>query len=276
MDIFKEYKTLFEDKSKIKKVVKEMDVDKIFDSVNEISDFSSDYITNLWKTGKKVCRTQYVIDSMKDTYPYRILNISLAIDAAVNNLDELLDENLTKEKKAIHIIELSKNIGYIQDQHLTKKQRKAILTYFKDKIPIIAGGEKYYTSKIENAKDENEILHLGKKFYDTRIIDMDIFIELPLIENKIYEEYNKILKSSRGFRAVNLIKKDLKDMEKDENNEINTLFTIVKQKNLDPKYYAKKIASEYFEELKKIKSCNKITNNFHDMCKKDLKELSVI
>ncbi len=270
INVEKEYKSMFEDKTGIKEITNNLGVGEIFGFVSEFSDASSEYTIDQWRSSRKTCRTKYVIEAMGNDYPREILKLSLAIDSAVNHMDDLLDENLDKGEKAYHVLELSKDIGFIRRQKISEEQAKAIANYLKDKIPVIGAGEGYYTSLIKNSTGEREVLKLGKKYYDIRSIDMDVFVELPLLEIGIKgEEYNNIVNSGRIFRAIDLIGKDSKDMERDMENEVDTLLTIAKQKGLEPRVYARKLADEYMNDFRKIKKeKNEIMNNFYEMSKK--------
>jgi len=268
IDIFKD------NNQKTKEISKSLSTEEAFETVSHISDMSSKNIANMWKNGQKVCRTKYVMEAMEENYPTPILEISLVIDAIVNNLDELLDENLPKDKKSLHIFDLSKDIGYVSSSNkLSSEQREMVGTFFRNKIPIVGGGEFYYTELIQGSPDD---FTLWKKYYDSRIIDIDIFMELALSELGYKSE--DTIRAARDFRAVNLIAKDIRDIEDDVENGIKTLFTIAHQIDSDPKEYAKKIAQEYIDDLNKFKIKEPVLEytrkNFSKMCEKELKTIN--
>jgi hypothetical protein len=196
----------------------------------------------------------------------------------INNLDEIYDENLPQEKRRPHIVELIKEIGKIvENPKMNKEQREIIGTYF-DKILVVAAGEVIYSNQIESSKDEKTVLEYGKKYYDSRIIDMDAYIELPI--NKLgYKgiEKNDIVRAARNFRAINLIRKDMKDIPEDVQNGIKSLFTIVKKRGIEPRNYARKIANLYLEDFKNIKfkdeRLEEIKNNFYKMSREEMKNI---
>ncbi len=266
IDIFKD------DNQKTKKISESLSTEEAFETVSHISDLSSKNIANMWKNGQKVCRTKYVMEAMGENYPTPILEISLVIDAIVNNLDELLDESLPKDKKSLHIFDLSKDIGYISSSNkLNSEQKEMVGTFFRNKIPIVGGGEFYYTELIQGSPDD---FTLWKKYYDSRIIDIDIFMELAL--NELGYKSEDTIRAARDFRAVNLISKDIRDIEDDVENGIKTPFTIAHQIDSNPKEYAKKIAQEYIDDLNKFKIKEPVLEytrkNFSKMCEEELKQ----
>ncbi len=281
MEVSTKYKKIFEDKSRVKNIVKNIGLpEQAFGMISEISNQCTDYLINMWNNGEKTMRTGYVMEAMGKYYPKSegVIESSILTDSIINNLDEIYDENLKKDKRTPHIVELIKEIGKITEaSNITEKHREIIGRYF-DKILVVAGGEVVYSNQIESTEDEEKILNLGKKYYDSRIIDMDVYMELPVYEMGYKDdEIDKIVKVARNFRAINLIKKDLKDIPEDIENNIKSLFTIVKNRNMNPKKFAKKIAESYLKEFDKIKFnddiLREIKNNFYEMGKKEIESV---
>ena len=99
------------------------------DRLKKIVEVSSADLICKWQKNKKILRTKY-IHQLIPNYPIEILELSITIDAIVNLLDDIYDEILTKEKKAILVIELLRLIPFISKPHSEKIRFKISLNNY--------------------------------------------------------------------------------------------------------------------------------------------------
>src|SRR3989338_7771725 len=248
-------------------------------AVNEqlikLLNISCENLTSKWASGRKYVRTLYVKKAFSN-YPENILKLSISIDAIINLLDDVLDEQMNKQTKTLYLVELIRIFSIYNYQKFNEKISNAIGNYF-NKIISIAILEEIYKSLIKSESDFEKIIQYSVQIYDCRSLDIDIYTELPMIEldyNK--NDYDNILKISRIFRAVNLIKKDIGDIRHDKENETETVMTIFydggKIENEVKKILKiyKDLADEILlnEEIKEINNFYRMINEEIDMINK--------
>ena len=279
-DTFRKYQNIHKEKENIKEMAEEIGVEESVPMIYKLYDASFQNTVELWKNEKKVCRTNSVKIAMGNKYPDSVYDLSLTLDSIINNLDDILDNELSEGKKALHLLEAGKNIGKMMSisSELNKKFMIVIESYFNHIIPIICGGEATYTKYLEGSKNESDIIKYCKKYYNSRIIDMDAFIEMPAIESGMSDlEIKKMIKLGRNFRALNLMKKDLIDIPEDTKNNTKTAFTILKSRGLEVKKYSNRLCEMYLKAIKEIEfktnELNEIKQKFYEMAKKDMKEM---
>lgn len=210
-------------------------------------------------------------------YPEDIIKISVSLDAIINLLDDILDEKMGKNLKSLYIVELIRIISIYNYQNLEKKYSETVGNYF-NKIISIAILEDFYKDFIKKENDSKKILDLSIQIYNCRSLDMDIFTEIPLIRlyNKIDDDLLKVIKVSRIFRALNLIKKDIKDAQHDKDNEVETVITLLYDSD-DFNNVVNKLIAHYKNTSDKIESDKKdlstIISNFKEMIKNETSEI---
>lgn len=215
------------------KILNDIEIDnpKIRETVAEVLNKANEKILSKWDSGEKYVRTLFVKMAFP-SYPKELLKISICIDATINILDDLLDEKLDSNVKALYIVELIRNLATHNAQNLKIEMREKISEYF-NKIILIAIAEDIYRNLVKQQTDITKIKEYAIQIYDCRSLDMDIYVELPLLKirkkNKDEDLY-KVIKIARIFRALNLIKKDLKDIRHDLEQDNETIVTISKQK----------------------------------------------
>jgi hypothetical protein len=62
-------------------------------------------------------------------------------------------------------------------------------------------------------------------------MDIDVFVEIALLGYRNKKAIPIIKKISRIFRSVNILKKDIKDVQHDRENNIKTIVILVSSKN---------------------------------------------
>ncbi len=246
--------------------------------LEEIINKSVENLISKWSTERKYIRTLFVRKILPG-YPLKVIKLSLSLDCIINILDELLDEKLEEELKTLYITELIRVLSIHHYQDLNKPVRARIANYF-NKIVSIAVLETLYKNLIEKERDFNKITIFAKQIYDCRSLDIDIYFEITLLEifgEKERDKIYNIVKAGRKFRALNLIKKDIIDIDHDKKQNTQTAMTIIKEKDNSFKDYVNELIKHYDmsnEEIddEKIKKQLKIMINEE---KKAIKELLV-
>ncbi len=219
-------------------------------------------LTDKWITRKKVVRTKFALEAFPN-YPMELLSISLYADAIVNLLDDILDELMEKDERALHVVEIAKVLtALFMDEMLDRNIMKLYSEYF-SKILCVAVSEMHYSKKMQNAEKKDELIQHAISCYNYRAYDVDIFFELPMYA--LYGEIDRnIVELGRTFRSANLIVKDYFDIDHDLKNKTMTPLTVVKLRDdvdlekhvceiLD--YYLIK-SDEIFKRVKKEKQQN--------------------
>ena len=279
-DIIEIYQdTVKENLNSLEKILKSdigIENSEILKKMGDILHISSDNLVSKWKESRKYMRTSFVKKALP-TYPDDVLKLSISLDAIINLLDDILDENMNKELKSLYIVELIRVFSIYNYQNLEKLYSESIGNYF-NKIISIAILEDFYKDFIKNTSDSKKILDLSIQIYNCRSLDMDIFTELPLIRlyNKLDDELLKVVKVSRIFRALNLIKKDIKDVEHDKENDIETAITLLYSRD-DFKSVLGGLITHYKnigDEIESNKDNIKIIiSNFKEMLRNEISEI---
>ena len=244
---------------------------QVLEEIKNILIISTKNITTKWANGKKFVRTYFAKKAIPE-YPEEVFNLSISIDAMINILDDLYDEILDKQAKALYVVELLRTISLFSSKKLNDKTQKAVHDYF-NKIIIIAATEKIYTEMMKNEVDVQKNINFSYILYNLRSTDMDIFVEIPLIE-KFGDKDENISKIARIFRALNLIKKDIIDIEHDKENKIETVITLLLNK-FGPDLI-KSIIKLYENDIEKIKVSGEngiFFNNFIKMIDEEKQEI---
>lgn len=214
--------TIDQNLASISKILSQLDE---FESISlaqfkTILEMSSGQLVMMWESGRKTLRTQAALKIFPD-YPTRILKLSLVIDAMINLLDEILDEVLVKDQKAIYILEMVRVLS-IFTSALEPKFQLAITSYFNKGIAIVIP-EINLPEKIKQAASFEERLRHSLQCYQSKALVMDIYVELPCIE--LYgqsADIEPVVRLMRIHRAMSIIQKDIVDLDRDKNNGTET------------------------------------------------------
>ncbi|MEM3399704.1 MAG: hypothetical protein QXP42_02640 [Candidatus Micrarchaeia archaeon] len=267
-------KTVEQNLNYLYKVEKELFSDPLLASTfPNILSSSSKNIANKWRNERKYIRTKFVVDALPN-YPQEILALSVSIDATVNILDDILDETLSKEEKGLYLVELIRAISLHNLRNTPARIRKAIFNYF-NKILIVAMSEMYFLGCLSKQENENDLINSACRYYHGRSLDIDIFAELPLLHTRMAKkDQQAVLNAARAFRIMNLVKKDLKDFERDVSCNIQTALTVL--------HARKKLTPNLFDGIYNysLKLCDTktdktatIVENFISMLKKEKQEV---
>lgn len=240
----------------------------------KILNISKNELTEKWKSGKKCIRTLSAVKAFPE-YSMDSLKLLISIDAIVNILDDLLDENLEEHVQNVYILEIIRILAYYHYQNTNDVLRYHIGNYFNKGI-IIALLEKHFYDLIKNENRDKKLLEIAINVYNIRSLDIDIFIEIPLLASNTIQCKDVVLKVARIFRALELIKKDFLDVKHDLENGQETLFTMFWNRKNDLRKLISKLIDQYldrannvvFPEYSKI-----IVNNFILMSESEANEI---
>jgi hypothetical protein len=235
----------------------------LMDLFNKELQSSKNGLIEKWKSGKKYLRTLSVVKAFPE-YPMNSLNLSISIDAMINIFDDLFDENLEKHIKNYYLLELFRMLANYHYQASNENLRFHMGNYF-NKLIMIASLEKHFYNLIKNEKRDDNLLKTATHIYDIRSLDVDVFIEITLLASDTIQFKDDVLKVARIYRALELLKKDILDIEHDIENGLETLFTIFWDRKNYLKNLISKLTNLYLERAKNI-MCSEyseiIVNNF--------------
>lgn len=217
---------------------------------NKILQTSKNGLVEKWKSGKKYLRTLSVIKAFPE-YHMNSLKLSISIDAMINIFDDLFDENIEQHTKNFYLVEIFRMLANYHYQELDENLRFHVGNYF-NKLIMIALLEKYFYDLMKNGKKDDYLLKNAAHVYDVRSLDIDIFVEIPLLASNTIQFKDDILKVARIFRALEIIKKDFLDVEYDLENGQDTLFTMFWNRKNDLRNLISKLTDLYLDKAKNI------------------------
>ncbi|MBD3261501.1 MAG: hypothetical protein GF334_07435 [Candidatus Altiarchaeales archaeon] len=189
---------------------------------------STKNLTQKWISEKKYLRTKYARDAIPN-YPQKTLKLSVILDANINLMDDILDEDLSKKEKGLYLVELLRVMALRDSYKINGEAEKRISNYF-NKIIFVAISEQIFLEQMKQTSGE-KFYEIASDYFKGRGLDMDIFLELPLHERGYQtKEIEEVLKAGRIFRTINLMKKDLIDLEHDLKTGIETPITLLQRK----------------------------------------------
>lgn len=239
---------------------------------NEVRTILNEYcshITSKWSKNQKYLRTLFALEAFGDQYPEEMLRTSLSIDTTINLLDDLLDEELGKVEKIPLMEELIRIFSVYNYQRFDHELKEQIGAYF-NKIVAVLLSEKIFMGIINKEENDEAIVELATKMYYGRSMDIDIFVDIPLYALKD-ERSDKILKMARSFRVVNLLEKDIRDIEHDKKNAVETFPTFVFDK--DKKELLGNLVDKCYVKTTELREENPIIENFYSMFERDAKKV---
>ncbi|MBN1169235.1 hypothetical protein JXA63_05085 [Candidatus Woesebacteria bacterium] len=231
---------------------------KYLDEFKKLFIKSSSNIVGKWDDGKKYIRTEYVMEMFGKSYPGRFLMSSVMMDSMINILDDLYDENLTRDERKMYLIEYLRVVAIFNMLGHSERLQKSIGNYF-DKLITLAVAEQAILKEIEKAKSMKKIVKLSNKLLLMRSHDIDIFVQMVLEDKSV--NYLSLLDCARCFRSINLLKKDILDLQHDIDNDQPTLVTNLRSRaDFNFKVYVGEL-TDYFKKML-IKKKKYIKNDY--------------
>jgi len=251
------------------------------DNYRKILIQSCSNITDKWKSGRKYARTSFIKEAYGSSYPEGVFKDSIFIDAMVNILDDLLDEDLKKNEKKLYVLEFLRIFASHNFELISSEAQALIGSYFY-KLISLAIIENYYDNLLNSERDIEKLIGYSCKVLDCRSMDIDIFSDLALLNSDLVftnEEKSSLTKISRIFRALNIIKKDIDDMEHDKATGQESLILKVYTNNPNDFYkYVSRIVEHYKREaafVLKNEQGNIIFVNFYNMIEAENKKILI-
>lgn len=267
----------------ISSILKKLDIKnpEVFLSCKKILNLSADNIINKWLSGRKYSRTVFVKQAFGKFYPKKYIEISISIDAMINILDDLLDEKIGDKEKTLYIFEFSRILSIYNLKNPKEKIQNGLGHCF-NKLILLAVAEDIYKKMIAKEKNIKKIIEYSVQIFNCRGTDIDIFNEIALTDVKNNNAVRKIKEMGRIFRAVNIFKKDIKDINYDKKMGMETIVTLMSlRKDHNFLEYTEKLLDKFLEKAKRIKYSTKSLNikyrtpieNYYKMIEKDKREI---
>lgn len=267
----------------INSILKKLDIRNpgVFLSCKKILNLSADNVINKWLSGRKYSRTVFVKQAFGKFYPKKYIEISMSIDAIINILDDLLDEKINGKEKTLFILEFLRVYSLYNSRNIKEKIQTAIGHDF-NKLISLAIAEKIYQKMIAKEKNIKKIIEYSMQIFNCRGTDIDIFNEIALTDVKNNNAVRKVKEMGRIFRAVNIFKKDIKDINYDKKNGVETIVILMSlRKDHNFFEYTEKLLNKFLEKAKRIKFSAKSLNikyrtiigNYYKMIEKDKREI---
>lgn len=214
-------------------------------------------IANKWKIGEKYLRTSFALEAFGKYYPVRHLGLSITIDAMINILDDLFDKDLSRNDKAEYILEFLRTFSLYSFDKYNFEFQSGVGHYF-NKLITLALGEQWLLAESKKKNRLADIIKISSDLLYLRSHDMDIFIEIALANYKQKENISAIHETGRIFRALNILKKDIIDAERDKEENQETLITfMINNKDHDFMIYIDNLVGVYMDKVDKVKAASK-------------------
>jgi hypothetical protein len=195
----------------------------------DILEKSSGLITSKWRKQEKYIRTEFVMEAFSASYPSKVTSLSVSIDSMINILDDLLDESLSRDVKVLYILEYLRVFSLYCDKTPGSSVELQMSQYF-NKLITLAIAEKTFMNQVKKENKINNIVELSKDLLLIRAHDIDIFVEIVLDFGNFIIRKENLLPVARCFRAVNILKKDILDIQHDKKQKQETLMTYLSSK----------------------------------------------
>ncbi len=242
--------------------VLEMNTSELLPMYEKTLSASSQNITNKWLSGRKYARTYFSQKAFSEFYPEEHTELSLSIDVMVNILDDLFDEEFNQEEKALYILEFLRVFSLSNYSFPNRKIQAAIGRYF-NKLITLALAENIYKNLIKQESDHEKIVKYSAELLLCRGMDIDIFNEIALANYD--KNVDQIKEIGRIFRAINILKKDIKDIDYDKENNMESIITnILDRDNID---FSKYITDLILYLSEKAYDIAKASNHHDDIIK---------
>jgi len=221
----------------------EADINNLLPRYKEILTTTSSNVSERWLKREKYLRTEFVLSVLSDKYPKQRLTLSLAIDAMINILDDFYDEDLPKKQKQVFLIELLRTSSLAYSRMPNTDFVKELGIYL-DKLITLAIAEDYFLNLIKKTNNLEKVVKYSKTLLLNRAMDIDYFAQIGLssIEDSTMP--------FRIFRALNILKKDILDIERDLEAGQETVVTNICGRDFEKKKYFNKLSSDILSESK--------------------------
>lgn len=256
------YDKIFEKSiSEIEKISKDLGIhkDEWFSFYRSVLVDSSRMVKGKWETGRKYARTAFVRKALGSSYPEELTEKSLSVDSIINILDDLFDEKLDTLTKSLLIIETGVLLGFLNKHEMYTKKVAKIFGEYLYKIVFMGLTERILKEALTKTEGTESFFRIALSIYLARSMDIDFFVQI--VDKKLMGE-------ARTFRALNLIKKDMDDIEHDIENENDTPITILYKRD-------KELLKEFieFSLVEYSKYLDSMKSSFREMSAREIKSI---
>lgn len=233
----------------------ELNIPNASEIYSDLLDGNANKMVGKWKKGEKYVRTEFVLEAFGSEYPEEVLPISIFVDSMINILDDLLDEDLSKEDKIFYILEYLRVFSLYSGQFPSKEIQQRVSLYFM-KVITLAVAERVHLGLVENESDIRKISDLSSDLLITRAMDIDVFVDIVFVIEGLEIDEN-VQVAGRCFRALNILKKDLLDLEHDLSGGQETLVTLVyKNQDMNNSEYLACVVESFKAKIDGIKGAS--------------------
>jgi len=226
-------------------------------------------------SGRKASRTMYAEQAFGRYYPQEIKEYSRIIDKFTGMCDDINDDTMDREERALYMAALANNISLTLD-NFPPEILKEFSTHIK-KMLYIQTAEYLTLSDMSRNNEREKIIESGIKNYTARAIDMDVFIRLPalVLVKRENVDVGKLVKAGRNFRAVNLLHKDFRDIPHDVRNGTLTPVIALQKKDINVRVFTQKLMELLEDSFRNIETSIQseaeeyIIHNLHEMSYKE-------
>jgi len=210
-------------------------------------------------------------------YPSSYTSVSLFLDALVNISDDLCDEPLEKEEISLYMAECLKLLSLLNSSSQASLLQPGLGVYFSKLLSLVMA-ENFYREKISQSGGYKQIVEDSSKLLLIRAQDIDVFTEIALLDLDSQKDLDLIKKIARIFRAINIFKKDIKDLDYDLSRNIKTIVTILRDKDIDFKNYTQDLLEILETKVKELsvpqnKDLESPFQNFQIMIEREKEEI---
>lgn len=205
-------------------------------------------LPDMWRRGKKSCRSAVTVPLFEiiqgDRIPIELENTLISFDVKIGTFDELLDRNnLDSSTKGnlimsnlISDLNLLKLAGE-KNEELVEAVKKYIVNIMQ--IPI---AENVNYGNFLEAESEDKELKFAELSYNQRARDIEIFYDLlDIYLEKLDYDRETTKEQVLAYRKLELLEKDLSDLESDIRNDEKKIPVALKEKYDDSEVISRKI-----------------------------------
>ncbi len=246
----------------INSILKKLDMKnpEVFSACKKALKTSSANVVKKWLSGRKYSRTVFVKQAFGKFYPKKYLETSIFIDAMINILDDLIDEEIDDKEKILYVLEILRTFSLYNLQKPNPKIQTAF-GYCFNRLISVPFAENIYQKKIRKEKIMKKIIEYSAEILKHRATDIDVFNEIALMNYKNKKVKEKIKKIGKIFRASTIFKKDIEDINYDKKMGMETVVTLMSSRK-DYKFsgYTENLLNYFSREANKIKSSAMLFN----------------
>ena len=205
-------------------------------------------LPDMWRRGEKSCRSAVTVPLFEiiqgDRIPIELENTLISFDVKICTFDELLDRNNLDSSTKGNLImsNLTSDINLLKlagekNEELVEAVKKYIVNIMQ--IPI---AENVNYGNFLEAESEDKELKFAELSYNQRARDIEIFYDLlDIYLEKLDYDRETTKEQVLAYRKLELLEKDLSDLESDIRNDEKKIPVALQEKYDDSGVISRKI-----------------------------------